>query len=135
MAATRFSVVPDIPHGGELNAALARQVVQAHRRFVGRGPSRARAFYRDDVVVVLLSDVMTRAEHTLAAGGRRDAILAGRDNLLAAMRPQLEQIVESVTGCGVDAVLSDMSPEVDATSLVFLLDRPVSSVAGPVERA
>lgn len=125
MAAASRSSVSEAPAGGELNAALARQIVQVHRRYIGRGPSRARAFYRDNVVVLILSDVMTRAEHTLAASGRRDAVLAGRANLLAAMRRTLEETVERLTGCRVDGVLSDMSPETDIASLVFVLDRPV----------
>ena len=122
------------PAGGELNAALARQIVQVHRRYVGRGPSRARAFYRDNVVVVILSDVMTRAEQTLAACGRRDAVLAGRDNIVSAIRPQLEQTIEALTGCHVEDVLSDMSPETDMASMVVVLDRPVPS-GDPVEAA
>jgi uncharacterized protein YbcI len=134
MAIATRSAASTAPAGGELNAALARQIVQVHRRYVGRGPSRARAFYRDNVVVVILSDVMTRAEQTLAACGRRDAVLAGRDNIVSAIRPQLEQTIESLTGCHVEDVLSDMSPETDMASLVVVLDRPVPS-GDPLEGA
>jgi hypothetical protein len=37
--------------GGVLNAEIARAVVRTYREFRGRGPTKARALYRDNIVV------------------------------------------------------------------------------------
>jgi uncharacterized protein YbcI len=104
MRLTMAAVARDVPCGapgvgGEFNARMARGAVRVHRGTVGRGPNRARAFFHDDVFVVPLSEVMTRAEHTLMARGRRDAVVIGRETLLEAMRSDLIGTAEAVTGC------------------------------------
>jgi uncharacterized protein YbcI len=127
MTAVPLSEVCEAPAGGELNAGMARGIVRIHRSTVGRGPRRARAFFHGNVFVVLLSNVMTRADHALMASGHRDAVLIGRQTLLEAMRPELVATAETVIGCRVESLLADTSPEADMTALVFVLDRAVQS--------
>src|SRR3954454_1140131 len=79
----------DAPIAGELNAAVARAVVRIYRDHVGRGPMRARAFFRHDIVVVLLEEVMTPIERSLAAGARADAVHAIREQVTQTMRDAL----------------------------------------------
>jgi uncharacterized protein YbcI len=115
--------------GGELNAAITRAVVRLHREQTGRGPTRAQAFYRGNVVVVVMYDVMTRAESSLAAGGRPDMVLTVRQAFQDTMRPELIAIVESLTGCVVQAFMSTNHIEPDMAAEVFVLDRPVPGEA------
>jgi uncharacterized protein YbcI len=125
---------PDAPGGGELNAAIARAVVRIHRTQAGRGPTKAQAFYRHDVVVVLLEDTLTAVERTLVAHGREDVAIATRRALQDAMRAELVAAIELLTGCAVRAVLSDTQADPDVAAEVFLLDRPVDphrTVGGP----
>jgi uncharacterized protein YbcI len=111
--------------GGELNAALARSAVETHRKYVGRGPTRVRAFYRNDVVVVIMRDVLTRAERNLAADGHADDVAALRDRLQRLMRDDLVSAVEALTGCGVTACMAASDVDSDVESHVFVLDRTV----------
>ena len=113
--------------GGDLNAAIARAVVRYHAAQLGRGPTKARAFHRDDVVVVVLEDVMTTAERNLVAAGRRDAVLHTRRAFQETMRPYLRSTIERLTGCRVRAFMSANELEPDMASEVFVLDRPVPS--------
>lgn len=113
------------PLAGELTAALSRAVVQIHRMHTGRGPSKVQAFFRHDVLVVMLEDVATTAERTLLLHGRRDAIAAGRRELYATMREALVAAVERETGCRVTAVMGDTDCDADVVAHVFVLDRPV----------
>src|SRR4051794_37202191 len=46
-AATATTGQAAAARGGELNASVARAAVRLHRSYVGRGPTRARAFFRD----------------------------------------------------------------------------------------
>jgi uncharacterized protein YbcI len=111
--------------GGELNAEIARSVVGIYRHACGRGPTKARTMFRSDVVVVILEDVLTPAEHSLIADGRADAALDMRRSIHAAMRPTLATAIAEATGCPVRAVMSDSNDDPDVTVEIFLLGRPV----------
>jgi uncharacterized protein YbcI len=118
--------------GGELNSAVSRAVVQIHRSHVGRGPTRAHAFYRHDVVVVVLEDVLTPAERTLVEHGRRDTAMAARRALEQTMREELTAAVERITGARVRALMQDTQARPDISSLVFVLDRSVDPALAPL---
>jgi uncharacterized protein YbcI len=110
---------------GALNAELTRSVVRVYRSFRGRGPTKARALFRDDVVVVMLEDVTTPSERSLTADGRTREVLELRRELHEVMRPALTSVVEGLTGCRVRTVIgaSDTTPDVAVE--VFMLDGPV----------
>lgn len=115
--------------GGELNASIARAVVRIYRDVCGRGPTKARATYRGDVVVVVLEQILTQVERSLLAGGRRDEALALRRELHGAMRDELALTVGRLTGCGVRAVMGDTQFDPDVAAEVFVLDQPVNTTA------
>jgi uncharacterized protein YbcI len=117
--------------GGQLNAALARAVVRIHRDYIGRGPTKAHAFFRDNVVVVILEDVMTRAEHSLAQSGQGQVVLDIRRRFQGAMEQTLVAAVEQLTGRKVVAFLSDNQIDPDMASEVFVLDRSVVGESAP----
>jgi uncharacterized protein YbcI len=113
------------PRGGELNAALTRALVRRNAEFTGRGPSKARAFYSANVLVVILENAMTSAEHRLAAHGKGDLVLQLRREFQLTMRAELVELVEELSGCRVVAFLSDNSIDPDLACEVFVLDRPI----------
>ena len=47
-----------------------------HKEFYGKGPTKARTYLQDDVVLVLLRGGYTRVEETLMRDGRMDAVTA-----------------------------------------------------------
>jgi uncharacterized protein YbcI len=115
--------------GGRLHAAIANAVVQVHRESAGRGPTKAQAFSRGNVVVLVMGDTMTRSERALFADGKRDAILLARDQLQSTMRNQLVNSVEELTGCRVVAFMSDNDLTADLIAELFVLDRPLPAPA------
>jgi uncharacterized protein YbcI len=116
---------------GKLAADITRAAVQVHRSCAGRGPTRAHAFYRGEVLVVVLRDVLTKAERTLAASGRQEAARAIRSVLHKTMRADLVRDVEALTGCRVDAFLADSHMDPEVTILLFVLDRPLRTELAP----
>src|SRR4051812_2232377 len=96
-----------VTSASELNAAIARAVVGIYRDCVGRGPTRAEAFFRGNVVVVLLHGVMTTAEQAVAASQSNGAALDFRRELHELMRPRLVASLESVTASKVTALMND----------------------------
>jgi uncharacterized protein YbcI len=123
--------------GGELNASIARAAVRLHRSHVGRGPTKARAFFRDNIVVVVLEDVLTRSERSLVASGRHETVIRGREALAETMRAELIAAIGTLTDRRVTAFMSATHLEPDMAVDIFVLDRPVereSTDAGPRER-
>src|SRR3954454_8644972 len=129
--------------GGELNAAIARAVVRYHATHFDRGPTKAHAFYHDNIVVVVLEDVLTRSERSVAAAGGTDAVLgfkrAGQDFV----RPYLRSAIERLTGIKVRAFISTNHVDPDLAAELFILDRPIpgqhqqpgSAAVGPLGAA
>jgi uncharacterized protein YbcI len=113
------------PAGGRINRAIVNAVVRVHVARVGRGPTKANAFSSGNVVVVLLHDPFTVAERSLLVDGRQAAVRQMRRELEPGMRDDLADAVAGATGCGVEAVMSDIHFDPDVSVEVFVLDRPV----------
>lgn len=118
--------------GGRLNAAISNRVVQIQREYVGRGPTKARTFVNDNLVVTLLQDALTKAERRLAADGKADAVLGMRHEFQSTMRAEMSAAVEELTGRRVVAFMSDnhIDPDVGVEAFVLEEDR-ASDGQGP----
>ena len=112
-----------IDRGGALEPkrAIARGMVSLFKEYVGRGPTDARAFINDGLVVVLLRDTLTTAEKTLAHADDEDLVLQLRRSFQGAMRDDAIALVERETGHQVVAFMSDNSVEPDYAAEIFVL--------------
>ena len=121
------------PVGGALNAAVARATVRYIAHQFGRGPTKAKAFYRDNIMVIVLEDQLTQAERSLMTGGQADAVERTRQGFQELMRPYLRSTVERLTGCNVRAFMSANHLDPDVGAELFVLDRPIAepSAEGP----
>jgi uncharacterized protein YbcI len=113
------------PAAGQLSATIARRVFRVFTRVTGRGPTKARAFFNGNVVVVVLEDALTAIERNLADNGRVEAVKQMRHEVHESMRPSLVGVVEQSTGCSVVALMSDYDVAPDVATAIFLLDRNV----------
>jgi uncharacterized protein YbcI len=116
---------------GRLNQNIANAVVRHHKRFLGRGPTKAQAFYRDNIVVVVMEDTLTAAERGLAAAGGREAVLEMRLRYQQTMRPDLVDAIEALTGRTVEAFLSGNHISPDLAVELFILDQPIAVRTDP----
>jgi uncharacterized protein YbcI len=105
--------------------------VQYHRSHTGRGPTKAQAFYRNNVIVVLLEGMLTKAERALIASGRPDAVRLMRNAFQDTMRSDLVATVEELTGTPVVAFMSSNQLEPDMAVAVFVLAEPVRGEPTP----
>jgi uncharacterized protein YbcI len=111
--------------GGRLNQQIANAIVRSRKAFLGHGPTKAQAFYHDNVVVVVMEDNLTDVERRLADDGGSDAVLNMRLRYQQTMRPELVSAVERLTGCRVDAFVAGNHIAPDVAAELFILDRPV----------
>jgi uncharacterized protein YbcI len=111
--------------GGELNAAITREVVRILTASLGRGPKKASSFHNGSVVVTLMEEGMTPAERSLAAGGEADEVLRIRRAVQRTLHDELISSLERLTRRRVVAFMSDNNIDPDLAVEVFVLDRPV----------
>ena len=115
------------PQGGRLNAAISNRVVQIQREYAGRGPTKARTFTNDNLIVVLLQDTLTKAERSLAADGKADTVLAMRHEFQITMRADLTTAIQELTGRRVVAFISGNHIDPDVGIEAFLLEEEPAS--------
>ena len=59
---------------GNARATISREIVRLQADHYGKGPTKAKTYMFDDLVVVVLEETFTKAEKTLVERGERDAI-------------------------------------------------------------
>jgi uncharacterized protein YbcI len=112
--------------GGELNAAITREVVRIHTAAIGRGPRKSYSFHSGDTLVTVLLEVLTRAEQNLVAYDEGDAVLAMRRLSQRAMAAEMKAAVARLTGRKVLAFMSDNHLDPDMAVQVFILEPPLT---------
>jgi uncharacterized protein YbcI len=106
---------------GEMRATISREVVGLHAEYYGKGPTKARTYIDDDIVVVVLQETFTRAEKTLAVRGEGAAIQHIRRRFQQQMADSFTSVVEQATGRKIRAFLSETNIEQDVSVEIFLL--------------
>jgi uncharacterized protein YbcI len=106
-----------------LPAAISNAIVKLLRDYTGRGPMRARTTIRDNVVVVILEQNLTKGEQSLAAKGRGEKVLEIRHEFQEAMREESSDKVAELTGRTVAAMLSANHLDPDLAAEIYVLDQ------------
>ena len=106
---------------GEIRATISREIVRLQAEYYGKGPTKAKTYVFDDLVVVVLEETFTRAEKTLVQRGEADAIQHIRRRFQQHMAEDFTSVVEQATGRSVRAFLSETNIEQDVSVETFLL--------------
>jgi uncharacterized protein YbcI len=109
--------------GGSLVAAISRDVVGLYAEFYGRGPTRAKTIWRDEVVICVLEGIFTKGEELLVASGRFEEVRSHRTAFQDQVEPVLRASIEATTGRTVKSFLSQISVD-GVASEVFVLGPP-----------
>ena len=106
---------------GDVLTAISDGLVALLKEFYGRGPTRAKSYYEDDLVVCLLRGGFSRVEQTLLEGGRGDSVIQQRMEFQDLMRERFEAVVERATGRRVIGFMSGNQQAPDIMCEVFIL--------------
>jgi uncharacterized protein YbcI len=106
---------------GETGSQISNAVVRLVSEYTGRGPTRARTFFNDDLITVVLHDTLTRGERSLVRDGEVERVLDTRKAYQRTMRTVLVEAVESASGRTVLAFFSDNSVDPDMAVETFVL--------------
>jgi uncharacterized protein YbcI len=107
---------------GDVRGNISRRMVQLHKEFYGRGPTRAKTYLSDDLVVVLMRGGFTRVEETLLREGRGDSVIQQRADFQDVMVERFSEVVTDETGRNVLAMMSGSHQHPDLLAEVFVLE-------------
>jgi uncharacterized protein YbcI len=114
---------------GEMEAEITEAIIKFEKDFMGRGPLEGKTYIIDDLIIVRLKGVMTKAEHQLASSKNnkngRELIKQVRRELLEKGRAILEKTVNSITNRKVVSLHTDISTVTGERVIIFSLNSPV----------
>ncbi len=108
-------------HDGEARTAISNGLVALLKEYYGVGPTQAKTYYHDDIVVCVMRGGFTRVEQTLLEGGRTAAVIQQRMEFQEVMRARFSAVVEGATGRRVVGFMSGNQQEPDMICEVFVL--------------
>jgi uncharacterized protein YbcI len=111
---------------GEVLAGISSGIVGLYREHFGKGPTKAKTYVLDDLVICVLRDGLTKVERTLFAKGRADSVREMRAAFQEAVTDKFNSVVEDLTGRKVLAFMSQAHVDPDLAIEVFFLDRAES---------
>src|SRR5215218_8968591 len=112
---------PDQRSLGQMRSTISTEIVRLQAEYYGKGPTKAKTYIVEDLVVVVLEESFTRAEKTLVERGEREAIQHIRRRFQQQMADSFTSVVEQATGRTVRTFLSDTDIERDVSVETFLL--------------
>ena len=106
---------------GEVRTAISEGIVTLLKDYYGTGPTRAKTYVADDLVVCLLRGGFTKVERTLLDGGRGQAVISQRMEFQEVMRDRFIGVVEQATGRRVVGFMSGNQQDPDMLCETFVL--------------
>lgn len=101
--------------------AISDGLVGLLKEFYGHGPTRAKSYFEDDLVVCVLRGGFSRVEETLLEGGRGFAVIQQRMEFQEVMRERFAGVIEHATGRRVIGFMSGNQQHPDLMCEVFIL--------------
>jgi uncharacterized protein YbcI len=114
-----------LQQNGSVRTDLSNGMVALLKDYYGVGPTQAKTYYLEDLVVCLLRGGFTRVERTLLEGGRTSAVIQQRmefqEEFQEVMRDRFVAVIEDATGRRVVGFMSGNQQDPDMICEVFVL--------------
>jgi uncharacterized protein YbcI len=107
---------------GELLGRVSRELVQALKVSYGKGPTKAKSFLCDDVLLVVMEGGLLPAETTMVERGRDDLVREFRQQFENELATTFTVLVEELTGRKVLNYQSQIMFDPDMIFELFVLD-------------
>ncbi|MBN1760744.1 MAG: DUF2294 domain-containing protein [Chitinispirillaceae bacterium] len=111
----------------QLESEMSDAITSFEKEHMGRGPLETRTYLIEDMVIIRLKGVLTKAEHQLIKSDRndraRELIKQVRMELVENGRPLLEDIVKDILRRKIRSLHTDLSTQTGEKIVIFILDR------------
>src|SRR4051794_2109366 len=116
--------------GGRLLSAISNSIAALRREHYGRGPTKAKTYIVDDMIIVVMRDSGYSAiEKTMIDNDEAERVVAMREDFQRVMARRYSDTIEMLTGRNVVAFLNRAHLEPDVSMKVFIVDRPPDGFA------
>lgn len=109
-------------------AAISNAIVGIHSKHYGKGPTKAKTYVIDDMVVCVMQDVFTTVERTLIENDKGELVRDVRSTFQHTLRHEFTGAIKEITGRETRAFLSQIDWEADISIEFFLLQNGVTDV-------
>jgi uncharacterized protein YbcI len=110
----------------QIEHQISEALMNFEKEYMGRGPLETRTFIIENMILVRLKGVLTKAEMQLANADDsergRKLIKEVRIELIEKGRPLLDAVVESITGHKVISLHTDISTTTGERVILFTLE-------------
>ncbi len=107
----------------QMGCKISDAIINFEKEYMGRGPLETKTFIIENMIIVRLKGVLTKAELQLAKAEDSDRgrklIKDVRIELIEKGRPLLEAVVESITGQKVLSLHTDISTVTGERMIIF----------------
>jgi len=108
--------------GQAMLARVSNEIVRAQKEFFGKGPTQAKSYVLDDLLLVVMRDGLTVAEKTMLDFGHPDQVRQFRQLFENEMADRLTDTVEQITGRKVLTYQSQVLFDPDLIVELFVFD-------------
>lgn len=112
---------------GQLEAEISDEITKFEKEHMGRGPLEIRTYIIEDLVIIRLIGVLTKAERALVKSDRnvraRELIKQVRNELIENGRPILEDMIRNITRRKVKSLHTDISTITGEKFIILTLDK------------
>ncbi len=114
---------------GMIEAEISEAIIKFEKEYMGRGPVETRTYMIDDMVIVRLKGVLTKAEEQLAKSDEGLVLIKKvRVTLLEEARSLLGAIINDITGCNMKSMHTDISTISGERVIIFTMDQNVEKI-------
>lgn len=103
-------------------AEVTKGMISLHRRFYGKGPTKAKTYAVNDTLICVLEGGFTTVERTLIDDGNVQAVLDVRRQFQRTMEDRFTEVVEEALGRKVLAYMSQIHADPDLAVELFVLE-------------
>ena len=114
---------PSRRHDNSLLDRISTESVRVQKEAFGKGPSHAKSYMFDDLLMVVMRDSLTTAEKTMLGFGQADLVRNFRQQFHNAMTDRLIAIIEEMTHRKVLTYQSQILFDPDLVVQLFVFDR------------
>jgi uncharacterized protein YbcI len=111
-----------IEDGHALLGRLSTEMVRAQKEYFGKGPTSAKSYFLDDMLIIVMKGGMTTAEETMLDFGEHDKVRDFRQTFENRMTEKLTSLIEELTGRKVLTYQSQVMFEPNRVVEMFVFD-------------
>jgi len=108
--------------GGNLLTRISNEMVNAQKKFFGKGPTSAKSYMFDDMLFIVMRGGFTTAEKTMLEFGQPDLVRQFRQIFENEMTERLHTMIEELTGRKVLTYQSQILFDPDVVIEMFVFD-------------